>query len=175
MHRVLYWVNTQLKGTPCDTAGPRTRSASPLLVPRGSSCTKAEHSFPQSPPGLSPHGVTHESPDTQQIKSFLTELCPGPVCCWGQLDWRKEPISTWPKNKSEIVPIPLLNIVLVSMRGFVCFFSVGICLNPLAKWLWNSRGLKGSTGKPPDWIKYFKPRGQGKIVISNWKSPRLWQ
>lgn len=74
------------------------------------------------------------------------------------------------------------NCTYSSTKHSACFHErislllfVGICLNPLAKWLWNSRGLKGSTGEPPDWIKYFKPRRQGKIVISNWKSTRLWQ
>lgn len=40
----------------------------------------------------------------------------------GWSDWSMEPILSWQKSIRETVPIPLLNIMLVHMRWFPCFF-----------------------------------------------------
>lgn len=200
------------KGTMCETTRLRAPSVChPRLCWRAPSVQRQSTPCLRNPPGTSmggTHEVAHKSPDAWQIKVFLAELCPGPVCCQTLLDnsgtdarmarrtsrphhlcpflisssglhqrWVNQTIewSPFQPDKREIVSIPLLNIVLFHVRGFACFFFVGICFNPLAKWIWNSRGLKGSTGEPPDRIKCLKPRRQGKIVISNWKSTGLWQ
>lgn len=105
------------------------------------------------------HGATHKIRDARQIKTFLAELCLGPICCWTLLTAnsgrdagmaRRTPrhlclcsslaLQLWfyakgrpikleigahfnltKKSKREIVPISLLNVVLVYMKGFACF------------------------------------------------------
>lgn len=186
---------------------------SPSRLSTGSFCARQSTPFLRDLPGPSiggTHGVTHKSPDAQQIKKLLAELRPGPICCQNLLDNAGTDIGMARRTPRHLPPLSPLalqlwfyakgrslrlengahfnltkkykrNCAYSSTKHSVClhericlFLFVGICLNLLAKWLWNSRGLKGSTGKPLDWIKYFKPRRQSKVVISNWKSTGLW-
>lgn len=163
MHRGLYWVDTQLKGTMSraegHTAGLRAPSASALacieglLLCKGRALLSSEallgsawETLMEWPTEVQTLSRLNKFWQSSALVLFAAGLCYGvqaqmlawpgglpgmsasvsscspPLLKVSQLDWRTEPISSWPENKSEILPVPSLTVVLVSMREFACFF-----------------------------------------------------